>query len=543
MMRLGPAGRPLALLLSGLLAVAAPFSGAAENAVDFEGRVIRMVLPQEPPQLDSSKATDQVSTRVLGHVMEALTRFDGQGRLVPGVAERWEIRSDGATFWLRENARWSDGSPVTAADFVFSWRHAVDPKTASEYAFILQGIENAEAISQGEAPITSLGVSAPEPRRLEVRFSRALAYFDKLVAFATFYPLKESFYRARDGRYGADAEDMLFNGPFVIERWDHGARLEMAKNPHYWDRDNIYLNRIEFPYITADTNAALNLFKDNRIILAGLDSETMENALDQRWRIERFNDGSAWYIEFNHREGRLTQNWHLRRALALSFDTYEFINRVIGTPGNLPGLSLYPSYLQGAKQRLLQEIPPPEPVTDWTLARSHLEKAMAELGLTEPPELVLLTGNSPTANKQAEFLQTLWKDALGLTVRIDRQIFKQRLAKMTAGDFDLVAAGWGPDYLDPLTFGDLFASWNLNNRGRYANPALDACVRQAQNSVDPEARVEAFGCIQRILLDDHAIIPTYERGQIYVIHPAVKGAIRRQTSPDPDLARSWLEQP
>jgi len=321
------------LKLLGLLlgALAAP-AWSAEGAVDFDARIIRMVLPQEPPQLDSSKATDQVSTRVLGHVMEALTRFDAQGRLVPGVAERWEIRADGATFWLREDARWSDGSPVLARDFVFSWRNAVDPKTASEYAFILQGIENAEAISQGEAPVDSLGVSAPEPRRLEVRFSRAIAYFDKLVAFATFYPLKEDFYRARDGRYGADAEDMLFNGPFVIERWDHGARLEMAKNPHYWDRDNIYLNRIEFPYITADTNAALNLFKDNRIILAALDSETMENALDQRWRIERFNDGSAWYIEFNHREGRLTQNWNLRRALALSFNTYEFINPTgIGT--------------------------------------------------------------------------------------------------------------------------------------------------------------------------------------------------------------------
>ncbi len=536
------AARWLALFAFLLGALGAP-AWSADGAVDFDARIIRMVLPQEPPQLDSSKATDQVSTRVLGHVMEALTRFDAQGRLVPGVAERWEIRGDGATFWLREDARWSDGSPVLAEDFVFSWRNAVDPKTASEYAFILQGIENAEAISQGEAPVASLGVSAPEPRRLEVRFSRAIAYFDKLVAFATFYPLKESFYRAREGRYGADAEDMLFNGPFLIDRWDHGARLEMAKNPHYWDRDNIYLNRIEFPYITADTNAALNLFKDGRIILAGLDSETMENALDQRWRIERFNDGSAWYIEFNHREGRLTQNWNLRRALALSFDTYEFINRVIGTPGNLPGVSLYPSYLRGAEQRLLQEIPPPEPVTDWALARRHLAAALEELELSEPPELVLLTGNSPTANKQAEFLQTLWKEALGMTVRIDRQIFKQRLAKMTSGDFDLVAAGWGPDYLDPLTFGDLFASWNLNNRGRYANPELDACVRTAQNSVDATVRVDAFGCIQRILLEDHAIIPTYERGQIYVIHPAVKGTIRRQTSPDPDLSRAWLEQP
>lgn len=533
---------PSLLMLFCLLLVPGA-KAAVGDAVDFENRTITLSLAQEPPQLDSTKATDQVSTRVLGHVMEGLTRYDVSGQLVPGVAEDWEIRADGATFHLREEARWSDGEPVTAHDFVFAWRNAVDPANASEYAFILYGIENAEAIAAGEAPLESLGVEAVGDRRLEVRFARPIAYFDKLMAFATFYPVREDFYRAQDGRYAADAENMLFNGPFTISRWDHGARLNMKKNPDYWDADSIYLNGINHSYITSDTSAVLNLFKDGRIALAGLDSETMQNALDQRWRIQSFNDGSIWFIEFNHREGRPTTSYHLRRAMALVFDPWEFVNRVIGIPGNLPGKTIYPSWLLGAEERLQQEVPPPEPEIDFEQARRQIELAKEELGVDEIPSLVLLTGDSPVANKQAEYLQTMWSETLGLDIRIDKQIFKQRLAKMTAGEFDMVAAGWGPDYNDPLTFGDLFASWNLNNRGRYSNPDLDACVQVAQNSVEPEKRVDAFDCIQRELLDDHGIIPTYERGQIFVIHPAVRGYARRQISPDPDFSRAFLVEP
>jgi oligopeptide transport system substrate-binding protein len=537
---------PSLLMLSCLLAcllLVPGARGAAGDAVDFESRTITLSLAQEPPQLDSTKATDQVSTRVLGHVMEGLTRYDVSGQLVPGVAEDWEIRADGATFDLREEARWSDGEPVTAHDFVFAWRNLVDPTNASEYAFITYGIENAEAISAGDAPVESLGVEAVGDHRLEVTFERPIAYFDKLVAFASFYPVREDFYRAQDDRYAADARNMLFNGPFTISRWDHGARLNMKKNPDYWDAENIYLNGINHSYITSDTSAVLNLFKDGRIALAGLDSETMQNALDQRWRIQSFNDGSVWFIEFNHREGRPTTSYHLRRAMSLVFDPWEFVNRVIGIPGNLPGKTIFPSWLRGAEQRLQQEIPPPEPEIDYAEARRQIELAKEELGVEEIPSLVLLTGDSPVANKQAEYLQTLWNETLGLDIRIDKQIFKQRLAKMTAGAFDMVAAGWGPDYNDALTFGDLFASWNLNNRGRYSNPALDACVRTAQNSVEPEVRVEAFGCIQRELLDDHGIIPTYERGQIFVIHPALRGYARRQISPDPDFSRAYLVEP
>ncbi|HSG90088.1 MAG TPA: peptide ABC transporter substrate-binding protein [Pseudomonadales bacterium] len=530
------------LLLSLTSLVPALTSAAAGDAIDFESRTLTLFLTQEPPQLDSTKATDQVSTEVLGHVMEALTRDDGHGKLVPGVAERWEVREDGATFWLRTNARWSDGMPVTAHDFVFAWRNVVDPVNASEYAFIMSGITNADAIVNGERPIEDLGVRAVSDHVLEVSFERPIAYFARLVAFGTFYPIREDFYRARAGRYAADAEDMLFNGPFVITQWDHGARILMEKNPQYWARDDIWLNAINFAYITSDTSAILNLFKDGRIAHAPLDSETMQNALDQRWRILAFDDGTVWYTEFNHRDGRPTTSRHLRRAMALAFDPYEFVNRVVGTPGNKPGKSIFPAWLSGAHGRLRDEIPPPEPVVDYAEARRELELAKEELGVETIPPLVLLTGDSPVAGKQAEFLQTLWNEVLGLDIRIDKQIFKQRLAKMTAGDFDMVSAGWGPDYNDPLTFGDLFASWNGNNRGRYENPALDACVRTAQNSVDPEVRVEAFGCIQHELLSNNAIIPTYERGQIYVVAPQLRGLVRRQTSPDPDFTRAWFAE-
>ena len=512
------------------------------DAVDFETRTVTLALRQEPPQLDSTKATDQVSGQVLAHAMEGLTAYDLAGRLKPGVAERWEIREDGATFWLREDARWNDGVPVTAHDFVFAWQRVVDPANASEYAFITYGIENAEAIVKGDVPPEELGVQAVGDFQLEVRFERPIAYFDRLVAFVTFNPVREDFYEQRAGRYGAEAEDMLYNGPFRITRWDHGARLHMVKNEEYWDRDNVWLNAINYDYITSDGGALLNLFKDDRIAMADLDSETMLEALERRWRILRHDDGSVWYLGFNFREGRPTQNWHVRHALDLAFDPWELINRVIALPGYRPGKTIFPVWLQGQNDLLRREMPPREPVIDFEEARRHIEIAREELGGEIPP-IVLLTDDTPTASRQAEYLQTLWSENLGLDVRIDKQIFKQRLAKMTAGDYDIVTAGWGPDYNDPLTFGDLFATWNLNNRGRYSNEQVDACIREAQNSVDPEVRVEAFRCIQDTMLDTHAFIPTYERARVYVVDPDLRDFVRRQVGADVDVARAYIVPP
>ena len=201
------AGLTLVIYLLSVLAGEAG-STTSGNAIDFENNAITIALREEPPQLDANRATDASSNVVLAHVMEGLLGYDIDAQLVPGVAERYEIREDGATFWLREDALWSDGVPVTARDFVFSWKRALDPETASQYAFILYPIKNAEAINRGEMPVVTLGVRAASDRILEVDFERPTPYFDKLVAYLTYFPVREDFYNSTNGRYGADA-DML----------------------------------------------------------------------------------------------------------------------------------------------------------------------------------------------------------------------------------------------------------------------------------------------------------------------------------------------
>ncbi len=279
-------------------------------------------------------------------------------------------------------------------------------------------------------------------------------------------------------------------------------------------RDRIKLNVIDLPYVTSDPNAVLNLYKDGKIAAAGLNADTLDNALENDWPINRFNDGSVFYIEFNHRPGRVTANVNLRKALQLVSDPGELVYKVMKLPGNLPGVSLFPAWLPGVNGLFRVEYPPEPLRVDVAEARRYLATAKQELGVDALPPLVLLTGDDPASNTQAEYFQNVFKRTLDIDVKIDKQIFKQRLAKMTAGEFDMVSAGWGPDYDDPLTFGDLFSSWNKNNRGLYSNPELDRLVRIAQSSLDPKTRMDAFGGIQKILQRrrrDHAELRTRPR--------------------------------
>ncbi len=504
-------------------------------AVDFEKQEITLALTQEPPNLNSMKATDQVSIMVLGHLKQGLVRFDRRGKVVPGIATKWEIDDEGATFWLREDARWSDGEPVTAHDFVFAWRNTLDPATASEYAFILFPLENAEEINKGDLPVDQLGVEAIDDLTLKVTFARPTSYFIKLTSFATYLPVREDFYKAQGDNYAANVDNLLYNGPFIMTEWKHSASLKMVKNAHYWDSKNIALNAISADYITADTRARLNLYVDNKIVFTRLDGETYKDALNQRFRIRRFSTGSVFFIDYNHREGRPTSNLNLRKAIQHVFDPDEMVNRVLATPGNLRGESLFPVWIDGVDDKFRREYPAPQVSVDIAQARAYLKLAEQELGGEIPP-LVLLTSDTPTATKQGEYMQGLLLNKLGLEVRLDVQTFKQRLAKMTAGEFDMVAAGWGPDFDDIMTFGDLFASWNLNNRGRYNNPEYDRLVRVAMNSTDARVRMDAMGEAQQILFDDAALLPQYEQGIIYLLHPRLRGVVRRVIGHDPDFS-------
>lgn len=524
----------IAFLLSGF--------AFAESGVDVAAKRIRIVLKSEPPNLNSVQATDVVSSFVLNHIMEGLLQYDARNELVPGVAERWQLRDDGATFWLRRNARWSDGKPVTAHDFVFAWQQVVNPASASQYAFALFPIKNAERINRGELAIDALGARAVDDYQLDIQFERPCPYFLGLTAFATYFPLREDFYRLKSARYAADADDLLFNGAFTLSRWDHGARLAFTKNAYYWNAKNIRLQEIDIPYITSDAQAALNLFAQGSTAMAQLDAATLQEASSRGAPMQLFQTGGIYFLEFNLRADRMTRNVHLRRAIQAIFSPEQLVNKVIGLPGNIAATSLFPSSVKGEQGLLREAFPPPLAPHGIAQARRELAQAKRELNIDVWPPLVLLAGTSGTAKKQAEYFQQLLQRGLGIPVRIDNQIFKQSLEKMTRGDFDIAMAGWVPDFDDAITFGDLMASWNENNRGRYSNPAYDALVRAANASGEQSIRMPLFAQMQKILIDDVPILPTFESAEMYAIDPRLHGVARARFGGDLDFRHAYVEE-
>ena len=231
--------------------------------------------------------------------------------------------------------------------------------TASQYAFILFFIENAREITQGDMPIESLGVTAVDDYTLNVRLIEPTPFFLSLTAFPTYFPINQAFYESRDGRYGANAEDLIYNGPFTISQWVHNANVRLEKNQNYWNKEAVHLNVIDFAYILSDANAIINLFESGDIAQAGLNVELVDRALRNRWDIRQHVDGSVFFMEINYREGRLTRNYNLRKALQYVNDPSELVNKVIKLPGNLPGESIFPVWLKGVNGKFREEFPQP----------------------------------------------------------------------------------------------------------------------------------------------------------------------------------------
>lgn len=511
-------------------------SAATAAPLDYENQSIRIAMTQEPPTLNSMRITDLVSYFVLGHVNEGLLRYDRRGRLIAGVAESWSQEGNQITFKLREDARWSDGEPVTAADFVFAWQRVNDPEEAAPFAAIMYPIKNAEAVQKGEMPVEALGITAEDERTLVVELERPCGYCLSLMPHATFFPIREDFYLPRGQRFGGEAADLLYNGPFMMTRWIHESNILLKKNPNYWNRDAVHLNEIDIAYITADNRTRLNLFRDGQIAFARLDAETVKDAVDQEMRVRNFLSGGVAYVWFNMREGAPMANKALRQAVQLGFDPDEYVNQVIAIPGYKPTRTLFPSWMNGMNGKFVDEYPPPSVTRNVEQAKANVETAKEQLGTVAP--LRILTVSSPTGAKVAEYFQGFLKQTLGLQALVDQQSFKQYLVKASHGEFDLVLSSWYPDFDDLVTYADLLGSWNANNRGGFNNESYDAFLRELQISTDPSTRFQAAAELQRIIVEEVPVLPTAETGSAYVVHPRLKGMLRRVIGQDPDFSQA-----
>lgn len=515
----------------------------AASGVDAERQIIRIALASEPPSLNSLTSQDQFGSFILGHTKEGLMRYNAEGQLEGAVASHWQREGLTWRFTLRKGARWHDGRQVQAEDFVTAWRAVLDPKTGAPNAHLLYPIAGAEGINLRQAAPETLAVRALDERTLEVRLKEPLPYFLALTAYATYLPVHPDYLERFGPRYAAEADHQAYNGPFVLETWVHGARLTMERNPHYWEQDAIRLNGIYIDHITADPLAVMNLFSDGSIAMTDIGVDSLDLSLRRGLPLHHYPVANLFYLRFNFAEGRWTTDPDLRQAIFLSLNPDELVNKVIALPGFQVARSLFPRYMRSQGTRLWDYAPPEVVFPNVTKARAHLEAFMQRHGLTEVPSLTLLTSDSPGAAKQAEYFQNALKLALGLDLRLDKQIFKQRLAKENQGLFDIAMSGWGPDYNDPMTFADLFASWNPNNRGRYLNADYDRWLAIAQTSQVSAERLEAFANLHRILAADLPLIPLYENALIYVKHPRLHGVFRSRFGADPVYHRAWVEAP
>ena len=510
----------------------------ANQAVNYEQQSISIALTQEPPSLNSMQATDQVSLFILGHVNEGLVRYDPQGRLAPGVAESWSVTPNKITFTLRDNARWSDGTAVTAHDFVFAWQQVNAPALASPYAAVMRPIKNAEQIQQGKLPVTRLGAQALDEQTLVVTLENPCGYCLALMTHGTFFPVQQVFYEAQGQAYSAGPQQLLANGPFKLSAWTHEASMTLEKNEYYWNAEAITLNRIEVAYMTADNRARFNLFRDRQIAFVRLDRETIDDALQRGLRLRTFQTGGLAYIWFNMRAGRATAQRALRQAIQAAFDPERFVNQVIAVPGYKPATSFFPSWLAGVQRSFVEEYPPREPERGLPRARQLMALVNVKYQTNEATVLTMLTLASPTGMKTAEYLQGMLQQTLGLNIKIDQQSFKQYLYRARRGDFDLAISSWYPDFDDIVTYADLLASWNPNNRGGYLSPEYDAWLFRLQAASVPEERYAAAAELQRIILAEVPVLPMAETGSAYLQAPKLRGVLRNIFGPDPDYTHA-----
>ncbi len=502
------------------------------SAVNPDNKRVSMVLGAEPT-LFHARATDSESMFVLGHIMEGLLQFGKGNSLLPGVATRWELNHSGAKFWLRDNAKWQDGQPVTAHDFVFAWQTMLNPETAAQYASMLYPIKNARAIHQGKMQALTLGVVALDDYTLEVYFNEPCPYFLNLMPFVSFLPLRKDVYEAHKHSYGSEVPLLMTNGAFKLTEWVHGASLSLDRADNYWAVDLIKLAGIDIPYITADSSARINLFRNKQVAYTRLDSSAYSQVLASGLQMRSFSDGFLHYLEFNHRKGKATANKFLRQAVALVLDTREIANKVLPSPSVKPLYSQFPSTVKAGNQRLQNVYPMPKSLPNLTKARELFTLAKQQLGAV--PVITLLVSDNPNAIKLGEYIQFVLSYGLGLQVNLDKQIFKQRLAKSLAGDFDIVLTNWGPDFDDALTFADLFASWNINNRGRYNSRQYDALITLLQQYVDVDKRTKVMQDLRTHLISESVIVPLYESGSIYLQHDQLDKVYRSAFGGDPIL--------
>lgn len=491
-----------------------------------KSNIVTIANDVELSSMDTGLATDGTSFEAIASVLEGLYQLDGAGNTIPGMAVKEEISEDGKvrTFTLRD-AKWSDGQPVTANDFVFAWRRLANPKTASEYAYMIgvAGVKNAEAVMSGEKPITELGVTAVDDKTLKVELDYPVPFFDQLAAFPPFYPIREDFYDKYKEQYALTPEAILSNGPFKMVEWNQGANYTMVKNDQYYDADKVKIDGLNFQ-VVKDAQSAMVAFDQGNVDYVKLTGEMVDQYKESPEFMNTLG-GYLWFVSPNQKVPGL-ENANLRRALALSFDKEQIAEHLLKDGSIAANFAIPVKLAVGPDGKDFRETTPSYLNVDKAKAKEYYEKAKQELG-KDKFAYELVFEDTEASKKVAEYLKSEIETNLpGMTINLKQQPKKARLQLMQNGVYELGLTRWGPDYADPMTYLDMWITGASYNYGSWSSKEYDKLIFDTSKgdlTGKPAERWEALKQAEKVCMDAAAILPVYQTGSAVMIKKDLTG--------------------
>lgn len=506
-----------------LMCIFSSISVAAEvpaGAVLAKKQVLVRHIKDEPASLDPAKAVGLPEIQVIRDLFEGLVNQNEKGELVPGVATKWQSNDNRIwTFTLRNDAKWSDGTPVTAQDFVYSWQRLVDPQTTSPFAWFaaLAGISNAQNIIDGKATPDKLGVTAVDAHTLRVQLDQPLPWFANLTASFAFYPVQKA--NVAQGAEWTKPGKLIGNGAYVLKDRVVNEKLVAVPNVHYWDNAHTVIQQVTFVPINQESAATKRYLADDIDITESFPKNLYQKLMkDIPGEVYTPPQLGTYYYAFNTQKGP-TADPRVRLALSMTIDRQLMADKVLGT-GEKPAWHFTPDVTAGFKAS-------PSPFAAMSQEERNAQAKTllqaAGYGPQRPLDLTLLYNTSETHQKIAIAVASMWKKNLGVDVKLQNQEWKTYIDSRNTGNFDVIRASWVGDYNEPSTFLSLLTSSHSGNISRFKDPAYDKVLSQAAQETTTEARNADYNEAEKIIAEKAPIAPIYQYSNGRLIKPWLKG--------------------
>ncbi|MEZ2574230.1 MULTISPECIES: peptide ABC transporter substrate-binding protein [Buttiauxella] len=478
-------------------------------------------IKDEPASLDPVKAVGLPEIQVIRDLFEGLVNQNEKGQLEPGVATKWQSNDNRTwTFTLRNDARWSDGTPVTAQDFVYSWQRLVDPKNTSPFAWFaaLAGINNAQAIIDGKMPADKLGVTAVDARTLRIQLDKPVPYFPNLTANFSFYPVPKAVVE-KFGNDWTKPGNLVGNGAYTLKDRVVNEKLVAVQNKNYWDNSKTVITQVTFIPINQESSATKRYLAGDIDITESFPKNLYQKLLkDIPGQVYTPPQLGTYYYAFNTQKGP-TADARVRLALSMTIDRHIMADKVLGT-GEKPAWRFTPDVTAGFK-------PEPSPFEQMSQEEANAQAKTllqaAGYGPNKPLNLTLLYNTSENHQKIAIAVASMWKKNLGVDVKLQNQEWKTYIDSRNTGNFDVIRASWVGDYNEPSTFLSLLTSTHSGNISRFNSPEYDKLMQQASQETTDVARNKDYNQAERIIQEQAPIAPIYQYTNGRLIKPWLKG--------------------